>query len=101
MTTLTPVFHAPSRPESPEGAEMWEYLVVPLQEAKGLRKAGDPYSPGESQRARRTGLGSSRSVARVRRPDRLAGRSAQATAGLRSKEVFGDVDDFAPTRQGY
>ena len=45
MTTLSPVFHAPSRPELPEGAEMWEYLVVPLQEAKGLKKAGDPYSP--------------------------------------------------------
>ena len=45
MTTLSPVFHAPSRPESPDGAEKWEYLVVPLQEAKGLKKAGDPYSP--------------------------------------------------------
>jgi hypothetical protein len=45
MTTLTPVFHAPSRPESPDGPEKWEYLVVPLQEAKGLKKAGDPYSP--------------------------------------------------------
>jgi hypothetical protein len=45
MTTLSPVFYAPTRPQLPEGAETWEYLVVPLQEAKGLKKAGDPYSP--------------------------------------------------------
>ena len=26
-------------------AERWEYLVVPLQEVKGLRKADDPWAP--------------------------------------------------------
>jgi hypothetical protein len=45
MTTLSPVFHAPTRPELPEEAELWEYLVVPLQEAKGLKRASDPYAP--------------------------------------------------------
>jgi hypothetical protein len=45
MTTLSPVFHAPTRPELPDEVETWEYLVVPLPEAKGLKKASDPYSP--------------------------------------------------------
>jgi hypothetical protein len=44
MTTLSPIFNAHTRPELPTGAESWEYLVVSLQEADGL-KAGDPYSP--------------------------------------------------------
>jgi hypothetical protein len=26
-------------------ATQWEYLVVPLQEAKGLKKADDPWEP--------------------------------------------------------
>jgi len=47
MTTLSPVFNAPRRPELPERAEEWEYLVVPLQEAKGLGKADDPWAPDQ------------------------------------------------------
>jgi len=46
MTTLSPVFHAhQSEPE--ESAEKWEYLVVPLQEAKGLKKTDDPWAPDQ------------------------------------------------------
>jgi hypothetical protein len=45
MSSHAPVFNAPSRPDLPEGAETWEYLVVPLPEAKGLKKADVPYSP--------------------------------------------------------
>jgi hypothetical protein len=44
MTTLSPVFHA-HKPEPAEGAETWEYLVAPLQEAKGLKKADEPWAP--------------------------------------------------------
>ena len=44
MTTLSPIFHA-HEPEPVEGAERWEYLVAPLQEAKGLKKADDPWAP--------------------------------------------------------
>ena len=45
MTTLSPVFNAPARSGIADGAEKWEYLVVPLQEAKGLKKADDPWAP--------------------------------------------------------
>jgi hypothetical protein len=45
MTKLAPVFHASTPPELPEGAEPWEYLLVPLQEAKGLKKDHGPYAP--------------------------------------------------------
>jgi len=45
MTTLSPIFNAHARPELPAGADTWEYLVVPLQEADGVKKPGDPYSP--------------------------------------------------------
>jgi hypothetical protein len=45
VTTVTPVADAPIRPELADGAENWEYLVVPLQEAKGLKKADDPWAP--------------------------------------------------------
>ena len=44
MTTLSPVFNA-HQPELAEGAEKWEYLVVPLQQAKGLKKTDDPWKP--------------------------------------------------------
>ena len=46
MTTLPPIFSA-HRPESAEGAEKWEYLVAPLQEAKGLKKADEPWPPDQ------------------------------------------------------
>jgi hypothetical protein len=46
MTTLAPVFNAP-RSEPAEGAETWEYLVVPLQEVKGLKKADEPWVPDQ------------------------------------------------------
>lgn len=45
MTTLSPVFNAPSRPEVAEGAGTWEYLVVPLPEAKSLKRADEPWAP--------------------------------------------------------
>lgn len=47
MTTLSPVFNAPTRTEHAKDAERWEYLVVPLQEAKGLKKADDPWAPDQ------------------------------------------------------
>jgi len=46
MTTLSPVFHA-HEPEPAEAAEKWEYLVAPLQEAKGLKKADEPWAPDQ------------------------------------------------------
>lgn len=46
MTTLSPVFHA-HRPEPAERAEKWEYLVAPLQQAKGLKKADEPWAPDQ------------------------------------------------------
>ena len=45
MTTISPLAEAPTRPEMPEVAARWEYLVVPLHDAKGLKKADDPWSP--------------------------------------------------------
>ena len=42
MSTTAPVSHAP---RAVLDAHRWEYLVVPLQEAKGLRKADDPWTP--------------------------------------------------------
>jgi hypothetical protein len=45
MTTVSPVAGAQIRPQMAEGAERWEYLVVPLQEVKGLKKADDPWAP--------------------------------------------------------
>jgi hypothetical protein len=45
MSTTSPL-DAPVRPASfTDAAERWEYLVVPLQEAKGLKKADDPWTP--------------------------------------------------------
>jgi len=46
MTTLSPVFRA-HPPQPAEDATKWEYLVVPLQEVKGLRKADDPWAPDQ------------------------------------------------------
>ena len=45
MTTLSPIFNAPHSSEVAEGVEKWEYLVVPLHDAKGLKKADAPWSP--------------------------------------------------------
>jgi hypothetical protein len=56
MTTLSPVFNAPSRPEvAAEHAEKWEYLVVPLQEVKGLKKSDDPWAPDQLNELGRQG----------------------------------------------
>jgi hypothetical protein len=55
MATVSPVADAPGRPELAQGAEKWEYLVVPLQEAKGLKKADDPWSPGQLNELGRQG----------------------------------------------
>ena len=82
MTTLSPVFNAPRHPEPVEGARTWEYLVVPLQEAKGLGKADDPWAPDQLNGARGAWLGGRWPVAQVRRFHRLAGRLAQANAAL-------------------
>jgi len=46
MTTLTPVFQAHGA-ELAHGAGRWEYLVVPLPEAKGLKKADRPWAPDQ------------------------------------------------------
>ncbi|HEY7731431.1 MAG TPA: hypothetical protein VH950_11055 [Gaiellaceae bacterium] len=46
MTSTSPLIDAPLGRESPPaGFERWEYLVVPLQEAKGLKKADEPWTP--------------------------------------------------------
>jgi hypothetical protein len=46
MTTISPLVDAPSPPESSSDAvHKWEYVVVPLQEAKGLKKADDSWAP--------------------------------------------------------
>ena len=45
MTAVAPVADAQIRPQPTEGPEQWEYLVVPLQEVKGLKKADDPWTP--------------------------------------------------------
>ena len=55
MTTLSPIFNAPRRPEIVEGAGRWEYLVVPLPEAKALRKADDPWTPEQLNELGRQG----------------------------------------------
>ena len=47
MTTLSPIFNAPTRPEQAESAVKWEYLVVPLQEVKGLKKGDEPWAPDQ------------------------------------------------------
>ena len=43
MTTLSPTFNAPSRSEAT--AERWEYLVVPLKDAKHVKKEDDVFAP--------------------------------------------------------
>jgi hypothetical protein len=45
MSTTSPLVDAPSRASFPDVGETWEYLVVPLQEAKGLKKSDDPWTP--------------------------------------------------------
>jgi hypothetical protein len=55
MTTVSPVADAPIRPGPGESPERWEYLVVPLQEAKGLRKADDPWAPDQLNELGRQG----------------------------------------------
>jgi hypothetical protein len=55
MTTLSPVFHAPARSVAADSAEKWEYLVVPLQQAKGLKKAGGPWAPDQLNELGRQG----------------------------------------------
>jgi hypothetical protein len=42
---ISPLADALTRPELPEGAAKWDYLVVPLHDAKGLKKTDDPWSP--------------------------------------------------------
>ena len=67
MATVSPVADALIRPQVPE-AQKWQYLVVPLQEAKGLRRPtirGHPTS-------------STTSVGRVGKPS--ACRSSTATS---------------------
>ena len=68
MATVSPVADALIRPQVPEGAEKWQYLVVPLQEAKDSRRPtirGHPTS-------------STTSVGRVGKPS--ACRSSTATS---------------------
>ena len=54
MTAVAPIADAPIRPGL-DSAETWEYLVVPLQEAKGLKKADDPWSPDQLNELGRLG----------------------------------------------
>jgi len=54
MTTLTPVFQAHG-PEVAHGGERWEYLVAPLQEVKGLKKADEPWAPDQLNELGRQG----------------------------------------------
>ena len=46
MTTASSVVDAPTRPLA-EGGEKWEYVIVPLQEVKGMKKADDPWAPDQ------------------------------------------------------
>ena len=54
MTTLSPVFQAHG-PEPAHEAERWEYLVAPLQEVKGLKKADEPWAPDQLNELGRQG----------------------------------------------
>jgi hypothetical protein len=44
VTTVTSIGDAPIRPALSDNTEKWEYLLVPLQEAKGLTKTDDPWA---------------------------------------------------------
>jgi hypothetical protein len=55
VTTVTPIADALIRPEPAGSAEKWEYLVVPLQEAKGLKRADDPWAPDQLNELGRQG----------------------------------------------
>ena len=45
MSTIS-LADAPSHTESvADGARKWEYLILPLPEAKGLKKSDDPWTP--------------------------------------------------------
>ena len=55
MPTVSPVADAPMPLELAESAEKWEYLVVPLQEAKGLKKADGPWAPDQLNELGRQG----------------------------------------------
>ena len=55
MTTVTPIADAPIRPQLVDSAGKWEYLVVPLPEAKGLKKADDPWAPDQLNELGRQG----------------------------------------------
>lgn len=44
MSTTSPLLDAPSA-AIPGEAPKWEYLVVPLPEAKGLKKSDDAWTP--------------------------------------------------------
>ena len=58
----------------------WEYLVVPLPEAKGLKKGRRCVGAGSPQCARGAWLGSDRPLAQVRRSHGVAGGLTQAPA---------------------
>jgi len=44
MSATLPVVDAPT-PSIAGATETWEYLVVPLPEAKGLKKSDEPWTP--------------------------------------------------------
>ena len=58
---MTTTLDAPIGTERPHDGPMFEYLVVPLQRAKGMKKDA-PWIPGRPKRVRRGRLGG-------RRPD--------------------------------
>jgi len=55
MTTASLVADAPIRTQPAKDAEKWEYLVAPLQEAKGLKKADHPWAPHQLNELGRQG----------------------------------------------
>ena len=55
MTTISTDTEAPIGAGLPAGTESWEYLVIPLQEAKGLKKADGPWSPDQLNELGRQG----------------------------------------------
>jgi hypothetical protein len=55
MTTVSPIADVPIRPQLAENAEKWEYLVAPLQEAKGLKKTDGPWAPDQLNELGRQG----------------------------------------------
>ena len=55
MPTVSPVADAPVPLKPAVTAEKWEYLVVPLHEAKALKKNDGPWAPDQLNELGRQG----------------------------------------------